>query len=168
MPRTYEPIATTTLGSTATQVIFSTISGSYTDIVAVLNIKATSGSVSGVGLQFNSDTGNNYSFTYLQGTGSAAESGRVSNSANINIGPGNGAVTESASTYSPFIVNVMNYSNSTTNKTAIVRANNAASRVASTVGLWRNTNAITSIRFYILAGNFDIGSTFTLYGIESA
>jgi hypothetical protein len=37
----------------------------------------------------------------------------------------------------------------------------------ASVGLWRNTAAITSITI-TNAGTYQIGSTFTLYGIASA
>jgi hypothetical protein len=39
---TYTPLATQTLGSAAASVTFSSISGAYTDLVLVLNIKSTS------------------------------------------------------------------------------------------------------------------------------
>jgi len=62
----------------------------------------------------------------------------------------------------------MNYSNTTTNKTVIGRHNGASGPVAS-VGLWRNTAAINSIRISnSSAVNFTIGSTFSLYGIKAA
>ena len=43
MAITYEPIATTTLGSAAASVTFSSISGSYTDLVLIVVPKATTG-----------------------------------------------------------------------------------------------------------------------------
>jgi hypothetical protein len=43
MAITYEPIATTTLGSATSTVTFSSISGSYTDLVAVFEVTLTSG-----------------------------------------------------------------------------------------------------------------------------
>jgi len=42
MTATYEPIATTTLGSTQNQIDFNTISGAYTDLVLVMSGGVTS------------------------------------------------------------------------------------------------------------------------------
>ena len=66
------------------------------------------------------------------------------------------------------IVQFMNYSNTTTNKTVLSRANNAATGTDAIVNLWRSTAAITSIYVYVPSGNFATGSTFTLYGILAA
>jgi hypothetical protein len=65
MTATYEKIATSTLGSTASDVTFSSISGSYTDLVLIVNETCSTGS--GLNVQFNSDTGSNYSSTYMYG-----------------------------------------------------------------------------------------------------
>jgi len=62
----------------------------------------------------------------------------------------------------------MNYSNTTTYKTGLVRANSAASGTDAIVGLWRSTAAITSIVATHDTAQFATGSTFTLYGIASA
>ena len=43
MPITYEPIATTTLTTTTASVTFSSISGSYTDLILVINGTASAG-----------------------------------------------------------------------------------------------------------------------------
>ena len=37
MPITYEPLATTTLSTDTTQIDFTSISGSYTDLILVLD-----------------------------------------------------------------------------------------------------------------------------------
>lgn len=158
---TYEPIATNTLGSAQSSYTFTSISGSYTDLVAVLSVKSTTDSY--VKIQYNSDTGSNYSFTRLYGTGSAAGSNRGSGQTYWQS-----FYTYSASTFNTVIINFQNYSNSTTFKTAIMRENDAAQEVNANVGLWRSTSAITSIKFEKVSGNFDTGSTFTLYGIAAA
>ena len=69
------------------------------------------------------------------------------------------------------ILQLMNYSNTTTYKTILSRTNAAANGVDATVGLWRSTSAITSIEIGKnsgMSGTFQIGSTFTLYGIKAA
>ena len=67
------------------------------------------------------------------------------------------------------IINIQNYSNTTTYKTILGRANNAVTGVTETVGLWRSTSAITSMTLLQSYGSdlFKTGSTFTLYGIKA-
>jgi len=159
MPITYEPIATTTLGSAAASVSFTSINGSYTDLVISGNWSLSTGQ--NILVRFNSDSGSNYSETALGGDGSSASSGRDSNRTDIRCGYNNG------SDRSMHLINIMNYSNSTTYKTLVMRWN-SSDYVYSRVGLWRSTNAITSIELRAGAGNIASGSTFTLYGIKSA
>jgi hypothetical protein len=160
---TYSPIATTTLGSAQSSVTFSSISGTYTDLIMVCNIKGTT--AIDVKINFNSDTGTNYSNTYLTGNGSAASSGRRSNVAYFQP-ENNGYVTTTLE--QNMIIHFMNYSNTTTYKTALARANNASTGLDAFVNLWRSTSAITSIALAKIAGgDLDTGSTFTLYGIKA-
>jgi hypothetical protein len=164
---TYTPIATTTLGSAQTGVTFSSISGSYTDLVLIANVKVTGAAGRIPIVNFNSDTGSNYSYTYLAGNGTAASSGRSSNDTRIAIDTVTGI---DANNFYPVIMNIQNYSNSTTYKTCLVRANEA-SATWSQVGLWRNTNAITSITITAYGTgneNWALGCSFTLYGISAA
>ena len=166
MPATYEPIATTTLGSAQSSVTFSSISGSYTDLVLIISARMTAGGgASSIQAQFNSDTGSNYSFTLLNGDGSSATSARNSNQTQAAIGLG----TDAAGEWSSNIVQIMNYSNATTYKTILARAGIAGDRVRAIVNLWRSTSAITSITIINNgATTFVSGSTFTLYGIKAA
>ena len=175
MAKTYEPIATTTLGSATASVTFSSISGTYTDLVLVIFAATTHTSSTFTSLQFNGDTGTNYSATELYGTGTSALSGRDSNVARgwmgLDISISN-TVGDSVTT-----AHIMNYSNTTTYKTFLSRSNRASSSLDysgtnATVALWRNTAAITSIAVKNSRGgveyNFSTGSTFTLYGIKAA
>jgi hypothetical protein len=168
--KTYTPLARTTLSSAAATVVFSNISGVYTDLVLVIN-GGTLSQGDNVWLRFNSDSGSNYSVTELRGNGSSASSARASNQTvaylQYNIGGG----TDLGQNY---IANIMNYSNTTTNKTVISRANqpNGSTSypgVGAYVNLWRNTAAITSITIGRTgSGDLALGSTFTLYGIAAA
>ena len=162
---TYTPIATTTLSSSTSSYTFSSIPSTYTDLVLIVRGKMVSGAYD-TALRFNGDTGTNYSRTILTGTGSAASSGRGT-SQNVMYIDGNGV--KDTTFNSNDIIHIMNYSNSTTYKTAISRSNNAGTGVDANVGLWRNTAAITSITILAMSsGTWDTGSTFTLYGIASA
>jgi hypothetical protein len=162
---TYTPIATTTLGSAANTYTFSSIAGTYTDLVLV-----ASGTVSLNGrdpsIRFNGDTASNYSYTNLSGNGTSASSSRVSNNTYIQMTTG---APWHTTTISNTILQVQNYSNATTYKTTINRSNDTTYGVDATVGLWRSTAAITSITVFLpTAHNFSIGTTFTLYGIAAA
>ena len=163
MAATYEKIAATTLGGASATVTFSSIPGTYTDLVLICT--PLSASVDNVVIQYNSDTSSNYSFTTFGGNGTTASSNRGSNDSApyVTYEVGNNT------TQSNITINVMNYSNTTTYKTAICRGNNTAYGTDSTVVLWRDTNAITSILLKQRGGNnLATGSTFTLYGIKAA
>lgn len=159
---TYALINSTTLGSSASEVNFTSIPGTYTDLILVGRFSSTTLIFGGINIQFNSDTGSNYSYTLIEGTGSAAASARASNASRMEMGY-NGTNDSGQN----MIVHIQDYSNSTTNKTSISRYNSAAGQVMSYVGLWRNTSAITSIRYYVSNQAFASGSTFKLYGITA-
>jgi hypothetical protein len=62
----------------------------------------------------------------------------------------------------------MNYSNATTYKTWLSRANRPSAGLDAIVGLWRSTAAITSITLSVISDTYSVGSTFSLYGIANA
>lgn len=161
MPATYEPIATQTLGSASSSVLFSSIASTYTDLI--LTIDGTVGSNCGIQLRFNSDSSSNYSFTRMTGDGSTASSDRSSNATFMELGY---YVT---TTRNINIVQIMNYSNSTTYKTVLNRANAQSVNIGAQayVEMWRSTSAINSITINA-SGNLSSGSILTLYGIKAA
>jgi hypothetical protein len=164
---TYEPIATTTLGSNQATITFSSIPSTYTDLVIVSNFGTSTASYPY--LRFNGDTGSNYSVTDLSGNGSSAVSARESGGNKIWLSYNFELPTTLTSN---LIVNVQNYANSTTYKTTLSRVNNAANGTGAIVGLWRSTAAITSLTLNMIklgtGYDFTAGSTFTLYGIKAA
>ena len=167
MAATYEPIATTTLGSAQSSVTFGsggTIPQTYTDLICVMSIKNGSGTNYNTYVRFNDVTSSDYSVTYLYGTGSSAGSGRDTSTSNgIRVGYSN------AGDFSTNIFHIFNYTNSTTYKTTLARANDNASIVVANVGLWRRTDYINRFTLVNEAGaNFSAGSTFNLYGIKAA
>ena len=168
MAQTYEPIQTTTLGTATNIVTFSSIPQTYTDLILVTNF-ATSVINEDAYVQFNSDTGNNYSRTHLRGNGSSALSSRASNQPFIPIDIDSSGST--LNTGMQTMTHFMNYSNATTNKTILCRSGTTGGSFTGTtllMGLWRNTNAITRIDVKATGGNFVVGSTFTFYGVKCA
>jgi len=165
MPATYEPIATTTLGSTGTSVTFSSIPSTYTDLVLI--VEQTASSTNNHGIRFNNDTNYNYSTTLMYGSSSTTASEQKSTSgggAQNFIFTCNGATSGRVVN----VIHIMNYSNSTTYKTAFARWANGANASSAHVGLWQNTATINRIDYVVAAGNINSGSTFTLYGIKAA
>jgi hypothetical protein len=165
---TYVPIATQTASGSVSSLTFSSIPQTYTDLVLILgSLDMPAGSAPW--LQFNGDTGTNYSVTFLEGTGTTATSNRRTNFSRILAGYN---VTSNGSGQTENLIwNIQNYSNSTTYKTVIGRWNSPVASYPGTnanVGLWRNTATITSFVISNDLGNFTAGSTFTLYGIASA
>lgn len=167
---TYVSLLKTTV-STATPSITLSLSGitGYTDLVLIANM-GLSGASQTLMITFNNDTGSNYSFTELYGTGSTAGSSRLSNQTSIYSGI---QVAPSTSLDNNFIMNIQNYSNTTTYKTTISRENSVTAGsypgTNAVVGLWRSTSAISSISITPSNGvNLITGSTFSLYGIAAA
>jgi len=161
MPRTYEPIATTTLGSASDTLTFSSISSTYTDLILVSNVIPTSSPY--IFYRINSDAGSNYSRTQLIGNGTSASSGRFSNESYMYV------ATSTISGPSTFISQFQNYSNATTNKTVLTRQSDAGGNVSAIVSLWSSTSAISSIMVTTSGfSTFAAGSQFTLYGIKAA
>jgi hypothetical protein len=167
MPSTYEPIAT--VNTSASSYTFSSISGAYTDLILVGSARSdkTTANSDTISFRVNGDTGTNYSNTNITGTGSVANSNRRSTDAQWFFGE-IASDGDTAGIFSPFIVQFQNYANTSTNKTVLARINNTTIHVRASVGLWRNTAAITSITVYPAGGNFVSGSTLTLYGIKAA
>lgn len=162
MAKTYEPIATQTASGSSSSITFSSIPQTYTDLVIVKNGGNTA--VSNSRFQFNGDTGNNYSQTGLYGNGSSVGSYRDTNVGAVVIDYFNSSGLQSMT-----VIQVLNYTNTTTNKSGIYRRNDTYNSVLANAWYWRSTAAITSITFSVIAsGNFDSTTTFTLYGIKAA
>jgi hypothetical protein len=161
---TYTLINSSTLGTATSTVTFSSIPSTYTDLIIVMNAGATA--LSDAKINFNSDTGTNYSNTYLWGS----------------VSPNYGSARASNQTfmyacyYANFdttiqntqIINIMDYSNSTTNKSVLIRGAKGGTSTDVIVGLWRSTAPITTIAVGSVGSTFLAGSTFKLYGIEAA
>jgi hypothetical protein len=158
---TYTPIATTTLSSTQTTVTFNSFSG-YTDLVLVVNALNNAG-YRGMTIVLNNDSGGNYCSRYIGGdTTNAAVTSSSNNSSFLDP-----YATIAQTQRGIVTVNFLNYANTTNYKTVLTRSATPINSRAS-VGLWKNTNAITSIAIGMTVDDFVSGSVFTLYGILAA
>lgn len=161
MATTYEKIATTTLGSASSAIDFTSIGSTYTDLRLVITTFTSSATT--MISRFNSDSGANYSSTYIAGDGSSASSGRFTNKTSLYAAKGLG------STPQLYTFDIFSYAGSTY-KTCLfteIADNNGSGYVDYFAGLWRSTSAITSINLSCDT-TFSAGTTATLYGIKAA
>jgi len=169
---TYTPIYSQTLSSNTTSVTFSNIPTTFTDLRVVM-VPASSSGTNGIRMRVGSgslDTDSNYSNTFVDGNGSTALSYRESSGTQFVLAYRLGITTTLVQNYT---IDFLNYSNTTTRKTILVRYNSASAASGAGVLLWRNTGPINTLSFNIntfgsSTGDFIIGSTFTLYGIKAA
>lgn len=169
MAATYEPIASQTLGSAAASITFNSIAASWTDLRIVL-VGTNSALYAGANLRFNSDSGTNYSTTILYGTGSSAGSYRVSNASQVDLFSSFGGNTTMPQMST---VDIFSYAGSTYKTFLWNNANNqtvtgGSGTISPSVGLWRSSSAITSISITASTGNWNTGTSVTLWGIKAA
>jgi hypothetical protein len=170
MPVTYESIATVTVGTAGTSfLVMDSIPATYTDLILIANGSAAA--TMQIRLRLNNISTASYSTTLLGGNGTSASSARTSTVGGATALPVDYFATfTTTSGGGVSVIQLMNYSNTTTEKTVLFRANTVGSGVTAGVGLFNSTNAITRIDVLSANGttNISVGSTFTLYGIKSA
>lgn len=165
MPTTCKLIAKTTLTTTAADVTFSDIPGTYTDIAAVISAR-TNGNQAGATIKFNGAT-TNRSSRILYGNGINA--GSFTDTSIFAFGIPYSTTT--ANTFGSISIYVPNYAGSTNKSVSIDGAteNNATDvYMGATAALWSSTAAITSMTITPQNGSFVSGSSFYLYGITRA
>lgn len=167
MAITYEAIATTTVGSGGAATIeFTSIPGTYTDLLIKLSGRSTHSSIDPVFITFNGAATSTTSYRSIFGDGSTVSS-FSGTGAQIQYIPGTG---QTASTFNNAEVYIPNYAGSN-NKSfsidAVQETNAATAYIVPMACLWSNTAAITSITLDPATGNFAQHSTATLYGIKN-
>lgn len=168
----YESIATVTVGSGgASSIEFTSIPGTYQhlQVRGILKTdRASTGDTANVTI--NSDTGSNYAYHWIVGTGSAASAAAASSDAQITT---NSLAGDSSATniWAGLVLDILDYASTTKNTT--VRSTcgndrNGAGAISLGSGLWVSTSAVTSIKFAPGFGsNFKEHSTLALYGIKA-
>lgn len=155
---TYIALATTTLTGNDAEIVFSSIPATYRDLVVVAYNKNATG-IAGCRIRLNGDTGNNYSYVSMDGSGAGATSGSQTDSS-LNI-------AVSTNEFGTSLFHIMDYSATDKHKTVLARGNALPDNVRAGAGRWANTDAVTSVTITTAAYDFVSGSTFSLYGIIS-
>lgn len=158
------------LSSSAASVTFTGL-GSYTDYKHLqLRCVARSGAAdtqSELFVRVNSDSGTTYSSHYLRGNGSSVASGGYASQTYMRLGY-LAANNNSAGIFSPFVMDVLDFNNSSKNSTFrnLCGVNGSNSFIFFNSGAWLNTNAITGLEILIQGNNLATGSRFTLIGLK--
>jgi len=164
---TYEPIATTTLASTSATINFNSIPATYTDLRISLILFTTSNG--NPLLELNNDSSSLYSYTAMRGDGGGTVvSNRSTANPNALMGFGGSGATGGIPALS--LIDIFSYTGSTF-KTILSNTasdKNGSGITSTLVNLYRSTAAISTIKLLSDAGNFDVGTTATLYGIKAA
>ena len=166
----FESIATVTVGSGGSpEIEFASIPSTYTHLqLRCMALTAAGGKV--MVMRFNSDTGANYTWHFLNGQGSSATSGNATgNSYSRFFGQNIGTSTTNPTVA---VVDLLDYTN--TNKYTTMRSlagsdNNGSGEVALESSLWLDTTAISNIKIRLNDGtNYAQYTHIALYGIKGA
>lgn len=166
----YESIATITVGAGGSaSITFSSIPSTYKHLqIRVLARGTTSASSQEQYITFNGTSTNYYSAHILYGNGTSALA-TVSTYTTVNLMPRLIAASSTASTFTSYITDILDYQN--TNKNKVIRSlggfdANGSGEIDFMSGLWMNTAAISSINIRPSVDNFAQYSSFALYGIK--
>ena len=173
----YDLLETQVLTSSAASVTFTGL-GSYSDykhlqIRAVARSNRPAAVSSLVLFRLNSDTGSNYAWHELIGSGSSVSSSAGTSTTSMAYLWRIAGPTADADAYGAMVGDLLDFSD--TNKYSTFRLLQGSIHGASQVeiglgsGLWMNTAAVTSIDIIEgFSSTFTIGSRFSLYGIRGA
>lgn len=166
IPTSFESIATATGTGSSGTITFSSIPSTFKH----LQVRGINNDGSGfdIQLRFNSDSGSNYAYHYLEGYGSGVSAAGAATQTKIIIGSsGFGTNIMGAS-----VIDVLDYANTSkykTVRTLIGNDRNGGGSIMLSSGLWQSTSAISSLSLINDAGaNFTSSTTFALYGIKEA
>jgi hypothetical protein len=162
----YFPIETYIFPSAANSYTFTSIPGTYDDLVLIVaNSTCSSGQT--IEMQFNGDTTSAYAYanvTAPNGYGIDTVSGSSNSRDKIPVGSTYSG--ESSTKAAICIININQYSQSSYPKVSASTYGQADIEANVCTGSWTGTNAITSIKLMLASANFQTGTQFTLYGIK--
>lgn len=167
----FQLVSTTVLSSSASSVTFSGLGTSAAAFkhlqIRIVARDSQSGANSDLYLNFNGDSGSNYAWHLLGGTGSSMEAAGATSQPYIRLGAsaGNGA---GSNVFGSTIVDILNWASTSKNKTVRTLMGLNASgflRNGHWTGLWMSTAATTSITVSC-PGSYTLlaGTRVSLYG----
>lgn len=150
----------TVSGTSTTSVTFSSIVGTYRDLVLVIN--GTNSVDANLYMRFNSDSGTNYDLMGFSGVGNTQY---VTSGSSTGIFFNNYA--RIGTTPASFVLNIFDYAQTDKYKTTLSKSNKGSNAVEQFLHRWNSNSAITSISCTVASGYMVAGTTLTLYGISA-
>ena len=160
--------ASVTISSSGSEVAWT----DFQDLVLVAAMRNTgNGNSFGNTTTFNSDTGTNYYYQTMAGTGSAVAASAASSQSSFNLGtmPGDDMT---ANFFSATVVHIFGATNTNVQKMMYVYDGNSTgdgsedNNVAITLDRYKSTSALTTFTMNP-TNSFKAGSTFHLYGVKA-
>jgi hypothetical protein len=166
----YDALASVTVPSGGlSSVTFAGIPTGYSHLQIRGIARGTASSEGDVALQFNGDTGSNYSNHQLYGSGSSVGyGGGGSNSSSLaGFMPGANATT---GVFGALVYDILDYASTNKNKTIRCLSgfdnNGTPDYILLRSSGWFNTSAVSSINLFPASNNFAQYSQFSLYGVK--
>jgi len=169
------PIAMANAGSSGiATVTFNSIPATYKHLqIRIFGRGTGTGNREFISGRFNNDTGSNYYWQGLNGSGGGTADAQNSGGAVANLNWGFSVIPQSDSAAyitGSAVIDILDYASTT--KLKVTRSfagqdqNNTFGRVNLVTGLWNNANAISRIDISLGSGSFAQGSQVVLYGIK--
>lgn len=172
-----EAIRTIYLEADAVSVTFSSIPQTYEHLqLRVSSHDSYDASYDILYARFNSDSGTNYSYHFMEGYSTSTNDGKGINQTYAWLGKIEGSYgTTLPTTYGGSIVDIFDYANTNKNTTTQSISGVVDPRPTNVVyfssSLWDDTSAVNRIDLYGIiysGGGFVRGTCFTLYGLKSS
>ena len=164
----YDSLATVTVPSGGVaSITFAGIPSGYKHL-QVRGIGSTSIAGKAWGIRLNNDAGSNYSYHYLQGTGSVPETGAAATQTLGYIGVSPESTNNNY--VGAAVIDLLDYANADKYKTirslsgADMNGVGGYSRFNSS--LWQSKSEINRVDLVLTSGNFNQHSSFALYGVK--
>lgn len=159
----YELIETIEVGvGGAASIEFTSIPSNGVNLHLVLSGRSTDGN-NYFGVQFNNDSGSNYSWVIFSGTGTAASSAAATSASFLRIYSGDSDYT--ANTFGNSSAYIANYASNSAKyySTDGVNENNSSAGIQNLgAGLWNDTSAITALKIFGAIAQYTTASLYKI------
>lgn len=173
MPNTMTLIEAKALTTTTTDITFTSIPQTYTDLKLVYSARsnANTGSEGYDSVFYFNGAQSNRTSKVLRGDGSLVSSNTIDEAATFRLLRAMEPNNYTGSVFSNVEIYVPNYTSSNYKSfsvDAVLENNDTATGMSLIAGLWSSTAAITSITVGAINGSLVAYSTFRLYGIKNS